>query len=494
MITLNSARELGLDARTGSIEAGKDADLAIFSGHPLNAFSRCEMTIIEGEVFFVREKQPSAMSPAAATAAANPRPLVFPMPQTRARVLDLAPAGDRRYAIVGGMVHPVDAPDIERGTVLIDGDKISAVGAAVEIPPGTKTIDAAGLHVYPGLIDAGTILGLSEIGKVRETHDHQEAGQFQPDLRAGVAINPDSEIIPVTRAGGITAALVRPTGGIICGQTSLIKLDGWTVPEMVVAFEAGLQIDWPDGNENQPRVDQLRDFLNEGRTYAKLKKAAVEGQTAPPIRDPRYEALGPYLRGEKRIFIEADSRKDIAEALLFAEKEGLKIVITGGADAWKLAAELKKRDVPVIVGAVMARPVEEYDPFDAAYANPGRLHEAGVPFCIRSNGLSTAGFSASNSRNAPFEAAQAVAYGLPEEEALKAVTLNAAKILQADDRLGSLTAGKLANVVIADGSPLQESTQYKAIFVAGKPYAPESRHTRLYEKYRGRLREVRARK
>src|SRR5205823_8637499 len=213
--------------------------------------------------------------------------------------------------------------------------------------------------------------------------------------------------------------------------------------------------------------------------YLKLKKGAAESKTTQPIRDPRYEALAPYFEGRKRIFLEANSRKDIAEALLFAEKEGLKIVITGGADAWKLAAELKKRDVPVIVGAVMAKPTEEYDPFDASYANPGRLHEAGVPFCIRSNGLSTAGFSASNSRNAPFEAAQAVAYGLPEEEALKAVTLNAAKILQADDRLGSLTAGKLANVLITDGSPLQESTQYKAIFVAGKPYAPESRQTRL---------------
>jgi imidazolonepropionase-like amidohydrolase len=161
-------------------------------------------------------------------------------------------------------------------------------------------------------------------------------------------------------------------------------------------------------------------------------------------------------------------------------------------DAWKLAAELKKREIPVIVGVVMARPHEEYDPFDAAYANPGRLHEAGVLFCIRSNGSSTAGFSASNSRNAPFEAGQAVAYGLPEAEALKAVTLNAAKIIQAEDRMGSLTVGKLANLVITDGSPLQETTQYKAIFVAGRPYAAESRHTRLYEKYRARLHEVRA--
>ncbi len=497
MITLNSARELGLDARMGSIEPGKDADLAIFSGHPLSAFSRCEMTIIEGEVFFARDKQPTAMSPAAVTASAQPRPLLFPPAEIRAKQLDLAPSADGRYAIVGGTVHPVDAPDIERGTVLVNGDKIVAVGASVEIPAGTKTIDAAGLHVYPGLIDAGTVLGLIEIGKVRETHDYQEAGQFQPDLRAGVAINPDSEVIPVTRAGGITATLVRPTGGIICGQASLIKLDGWTVPEMVLAFEAGLQIDWPSGpkdSDNQARVDQLRDFLNEGRTYAKLKKAADESKSQPPIRDPRYEALAPYLAGQKRIFIEASSRKHIAEALLFAEKEGLKIVITGGMDAWKLTGELKKRDIPVIVGAVMSRPVEDYDPFDAAYANPGRLHEAGILFCIRSNGSSTSGFSASNSRNIPFEAGQAVAYGLPEAEALKAVTLNAAKILQADDKLGSLTAGKLANLVIADGSPLQETTQYKAIFVAGKPYTPESRHTRLYEKYRGRLHEVQAQK
>jgi imidazolonepropionase-like amidohydrolase len=494
MITLNAARELGLDSRIGSIEVGKDADLAIFSGHPLNAFSRCEMTVIEGEPFFIREKQPSAMSTAAAAATSQPRPLVFATSEIRAKQLDLALAPDRRFAIVGGTVHPVDSPDIERGTVVVHGDKIVAMGQAVEIPAGTKTIDATGLHVYPGLIDAGTVLGLIEIGRVRETHDFQEAGQFQPDLRAGVAINPDSELIPVTRAGGITAALIRPTGGIICGQVSLMKPDGWTVPEMVLSYEAGLQIDWPGGNDNQPRIDQLREFLKEGRTYLKLQKAATENKTQPPIRDPRYDALGPYLEGLKPVYIEASSRKEITESLLFAEQEKLKIVISGGADAWKLAAELKKREVPVIISAVMARPREDYDPFDAAYANAGRLHEAGVLFAIHSNGSSTAGFSASNSRNAPFEAAQAVAYGLPEAEALKAVTLNAAKIIRADDKLGSLTVGKLANILISDGSPLQETTQYKAIIVAGRPHAPESRHTHLYEKYRGRLHEVRAQK
>jgi imidazolonepropionase-like amidohydrolase len=492
MVTLNAARELGLDGRMGSIEVGKDADLGIFSGHPLSAFSRCEMSLIEGEVYFVREKQPSAMSEKAALASAHPRPLVLPPREIREKRLDLTRSPEGRYAIVGGTIHPVEGPDIEQGTLLIDAGTISAIGSSIEVPVGTRIVDASGLHVYPGLIDTGTVLGLTEIGAVRETHDYQESGRFQPDLRAGVAINPDSELIPVTRSGGITASLVRPVGGIIAGQASLIKLDGWTVPEMVLDYEAGLQINWPGGNDNTARVDQLRDFLVEARLYHKVKKAANEAQTTPPVPDPRYESLGPYLRGEKRIFVEANSRKEIVEALQFAEKEDLKIVITGAEEAWKIASELKKRDTPVVIGAVMARPFTEYDPFDAQYANPGRLHEAGVLFAVRSVGSTTAGFSASNSRNAPFEAGMAVAYGLPEEEALKAVTLNAARILQVDDRLGSLAPGKMANVIICDGSPLQQTTEYKGIFVAGKPYAPESRHTRLYEKYRGRLHEIQA--
>ena len=492
MITLNSARELGLANRMGSIEVGKDGDLAIFSGHPLNAFSRCETTIIDGDVYFIRDRQPSTMSGASAAATGQPgNNLPLPSSEIRERKVDVTTAASGRYALVGGTIHPVDGPDVVGGTLLIDGNRIAALGSDVTVPEDAKRLDISGLHIYPGMIDAGTVLGLIEIGKVRETHDYNEAGLFQPDLRAGVAVNPDSELIPVTRAGGITATLVRPTGGIISGQASLMKLDGWTVPEMVLDFEAGLYIDWPSGNDNQGRIDQLRDFLNEGRTYFRLKQTSAEAKVDAPIQDPRYESLIPYLKGEKRIFIEANSRKEIAEALLFAEKEKLQITISGGADAWKLAEELKKRNIPVIVGAVMAKPFGDFDPFDASYANPGRLHEAGVSFCIRSNASSTAGFSASNSRNAPFEAAQAVAYGLPEAEGLKSVTLYPARILGVEDRMGSLTTGKLANLLITDGSPLQPATKYKAIFVSGKPYAPESRHTRLYEKYRGRLLEHR---
>jgi imidazolonepropionase-like amidohydrolase len=495
-ITLNSAKELGIADRVGSIDVGKDADLAIFSGHPLSSLSRCETTIIDGEIVFVRATQPSAMSEAAAAASAQTPPLELPTAEVRAKKLDLTPSPSHHYALVGATVHPVDSADIVDGALLIDGEKIAAVGArsVVQIPTDAKVIDVAGLHLYPGLIDAGTTVGLVEIGKVRETHDDKESGQFQPDLRAAVAVNPDSELIPVARAGGITTLLIRPSGGIISGQASIIKLDGWTVPEMTVNLEAGLQITWPGGKDTEKPIEELREFLAQGRLYHQItngkkseagdQKSEVKSQRSE-IVDPRFEALGPYLRGEKPVFVEANTYREIAEALLFADKEKLKIVITGGADAWKLAAELKKRDVPVVLGPVMRAPVEEYDPFDTPYAASGRLHEAGVTFCIRSN-------HGPNSRNAPFEAAMAAAYGLPRDEALKAVTQSAAKVLGLDDRYGSLTAGKLANVIVSDGSPLQQTSQYKAIFIHGRPYAPESRHTRLYEKYRGRLQEVRS--
>ena len=496
-ITYNAARELGLQDRIGSLEVGKDGDIAIFNGHPLHAFSRCEMTVVEGEVYFNRAAQPTAMTAAGAARQQAVATLPIAPPEVRARVVDLTEAPNGQYALVGAMLHPVDAPDIEHGTLLIAGGKITAVGKDLPLPPDTKSIDLTGLHLYPGIIDAGTTLGLIEIGKVSETHDYAEAGQFQPDLRSGVAVNPDSELIPVARAGGITTVLAIPSGGTISGQASAVKLGGWTVPDMLLELEVGLVIRWPGAfhkplpkkqeweeaqKKRQEQIDHLKEFLQQGRLYNKLKADAIAAKQSPPLADPRYDALKPYLAGEKPVFIEANQRKEIAEVLLFAEAEKLKIVLLGGTDAWKLAGELKTRNVPVIIGPVMTRPVAEYDPFDAPYANPGRLFEAGVNFCMRSD-------DASNSRNTTFEAAQAVAYGLPAEEGLKSITLNAAKILRIDQQVGSLTAGKLAHIVIADGNPLLQTTQIKGTFIDGKPYSPETRQTRFYEKYRQRLKK-----
>ncbi len=476
-ITINPARELGLEQRIGSIEVGKDADIAIFNGHPLNAYSRCEMTIIDGEVYFDRKKQPSVMSEAAERRSASPQ---VEISQQNRGVLQL-PADDvKEFAIVGATLHPVDGSDISQGTIIVKGQKIDYAGPAKSLPKKMAVIDAKGLHVYPGLIDSGSTLGLTEIDKVRETRDYGESGDLQPDLRTGVAINPDSELFPVARAGGITSVLVVPRNGLISGQASLVQTAGWTAPEMVMNLEAGLQIQW---STKEKRQNELTDFLAQARLYQKFKKQSQKSAQPVSVKDPRFEAMLPYMNRKRPVFIEANSRKEIAGALLFAEKEQLRIIITGGTDAWKLSEALKSRKVPVIVGPVMKRPVENHDPFDAPYANSGLLYDAGVSFCIRSN-------SAWNSRNTPFEAAMAVAYGLPEEAALRAVTLSAAEILGVEKQIGSLTEGKLANLIIADGSPLQHTSHIKAVCVGGQILPPESKQTRLYERYRSRLHAI----
>jgi imidazolonepropionase-like amidohydrolase len=437
------------------------------------------------------------MSAAGAVGSAKPAELTLPKADQRIARIDIDGANAAKYAIVGATLHPIDAEDIPNGDLIIENGKITTIGQNVPVPEGMPVVRADGLHIYPGLIDAGTSVGLIEIGKVRETSDLSEIGQFQSDLRAGIAVNPDSELIPVARAGGITATLCLPAGGgnmtshgrahgaIIPGQTSLIQLAGWTMPDMVLNMEAGLQLLWPGGGNRKSAIEDLKRHLKEARLYDKARNLETESKSQPPAKpamliDARYEALRPYLRGEKPVFIEADTKQEIVEALQFAEQEKLKIVLCGATDGWKVADKIKAANVPVIVGPTMRKPVEEYDPFDAPYANAGRLHEAGVKLCFRSD-------TASNSRNAPFEAAMAVAYGLPEREALRAVTLSSAEILGLADRMGSLTTGKWANVIITDGSPLQQTTQIKGILIQGQPFQPESRQTRFYEKYRARL-------
>ncbi len=483
-ITHNAARQLGLQDRIGSIAPGKDADLAIFNAHPLNSFARCEMTLIEGEVFFLRDAHPTAMSPAARQRTRSPGPFIIPTADARRGDLALPEADDGTgtYAMVGGTLHPVSGPPTT-GTLVIGNGRIIGLGPGTTPPPAAHRIDISGLHVYPGLIDAGTTLGLAEIKKVRETLDFSEGGGLQPDLRAGVAINPDSELFPVARAGGITTALVHPDGGLVAGQASLVQLGGWTAPEMVLDYQAALRVHWPtisNDAQRRKRVDEFRALLKEARTYRELVARAKAAKRPGPIGDPRLEALGPYVTAERPVLIEAHTRSQIVEAILFAETEKLKLVITGGTNAWKVAESLRKRRIPVIVGPVMRRPINDWDPSDAPYANPGRLFEAGVKFCIRSD-------NAANSRNAPFEAAMAVAHGLPEEVALRSITLSAAQILGVDKQIGSLETGKIANLVILDGSPLQVTSQVKGVFIAGRPFRPESRQTRFYKRYRRRL-------
>ena len=514
-ITLNGAKQLGLEKRIGSLEVGKDADLAIFNGHPLNSYSRVEMTLIEGEVVFQRSDK---LAPASFAAAAPAKPATGfkPVPRNAAG----------SYAISGATVHPVSGgvvpeatvfvekgkiKEVRRGTVLentrtnFDGKEVSAVAVndngkiiVVLVPPGTKVVDARGLHLYPGMLDAGTVLGLTELGSARETHDYAEGGDFQPDLRASSGINPDSELIPVTRANGVTTVVTRPTGSIVAGQSALIDLAGWVPKEMTLVDPLALHIDFPSpglgflsSDPNAPRAGRAiarRQRDEKIRRLKELFRQAVAydaGRKAEPDRgaNPRLEALIPYARGSKPVIIQAQREEEIREALKLADELKLKVILSGASEAWKVAGELKKRGVPVIVGPILSLPRERYDPYDAAYAAPARLHQAGVKFCIRSAG-------STNTRNLPYEAAMAASYGLPPEEALKAVTLYPAQILGVDKELGSIEVGKRANLVLANGDLLQASTQVVGLFIGGRPLPPTSKHTRLYERYRERLREV----
>jgi hypothetical protein len=327
------------------------------------------------------------------------------------------------------------------------------------------------------MIDAWTSLGLTEIGSVAGTRDEAEIGGVQPDLKALTAVNPHGEILPVTRANGITSALTVPQGGVVSGQSAVIRLDGWTPREMALKDVYALHVDYPalDGTDEKKADDEkkmkaLREPFEAARRYS----------GAP--RDLSMEAMRPYLKGERPVVFFAHRAREIRGALKFAEEFGLKPVIAGGLEAWKETKLLADKKVPVIIAGVMALPDAAHDPYDAPFANAARLSKAGVRFAI-----SSAEAFQGNARNTPYHAAWASAYGLDREEALKAVTLYPAEILGLADRIGSLAVGKDADLIVTTGDPLEVVTDVVYAFIAGRAVSLESKHTRLYDKFKARV-------
>jgi imidazolonepropionase-like amidohydrolase len=350
-------------------------------------------------------------------------------------------------------------------------------------------IDLAGQHVYPGLLEPLSDLGLIEINSIRATIDSQETGQLNPNVRALVAVNPDSELIPVTRSNGILLALAAPAGGLISGRSAVIQLDGWTWEEMALKGDTALHIQWPSltgggargGRGSQPAgptgtqaIEQLRQALADARAY----RAARQADPSFP-RDARWEALQDVLEGRLPVIIHADQWRQITSAVAFARQEGLRMILAGGYDAPQCLALLKEHDIPVIVGGTYRLPRRRGDAYDASYALPAELHKAGVRFCISAR----ARFGASQVRNLPYHAAVAVGFGLPADEALKAITLYPAQILGVADRVGSLEVGKDATLFVADGDPLETPTQVLAAWIRGRKVDLNDRHKTLYRKY-----------
>ncbi|MFN3689485.1 MAG: amidohydrolase family protein [Fimbriimonadales bacterium] len=395
------------------------------------------------------------------------------------------------YAIRNVTVHPMTAPPMEGATVLLRDGKIVAVGKQVAIPRGAQVYDGKGNHLYPGYLDACTTLGLTEIGSIAATIDTSETGQFNPNARTEIAINPDSELIPVTRVNGTTTVVAAPTGGTLSGMGCVMNLDGWTWEEMVIKTPIGLFMNFPapSGAPNQSAESRRRDwesrmrpineFFENARRYLRAHQAAGEEGVPAHERDPRFEAMIPILEGKLPLFVRVHSALGIQAAIRWAEEQNLRLVIVGGSEAWRVADLLREKQVPVILEGVHNMPSAESEPYDEPFTLPKRLYEKGVQFCIASN-------DASNARNLPYHAATAVAYGLPRDEALKAITLYPAQILGLAHRLGSIEVGKDANLVLLNGDPLDIRTQVIQVWIAGRPIEMTSKHIRLYERYRKR--------
>jgi imidazolonepropionase-like amidohydrolase len=461
-ITANPARQLGIEKHAGIVAVGLDGDLAVYNGHPLSPYSRCVLTLVDGEIRFDRRDAPNHSTPG------------FKVEDRIRRAPAPLPKGDT-IAIVDALINPALLNPF-RGTIVFSKGKITAMGPGVRPPKDAEIIEGAGLSVYPGLIDAHTYLGLAEIGSVAGMRDDAEIGGIQPDLKALTAVNPHSDLIPVTRAAGITTVLTAPHGGLIAGQSAVVRLDGWIPKDMAVKEVYALHVNFPvlGGTEetkadDEKKMKELREPFEAARRYR------------PGDRDLKLEALLPYLNKERRVVFEANRVPEIRGAIKFAEEFGLLPVISGGREAWKVASMLAEKKVPVILGGVLEIPYERHDPYDAAFANPARLAQAGVKFAI-----SSAESFAGNMRNTPYHAAWAAAYGLDRAEALRAVTLYPAQILGVADRIGSLGVGMEADLIVTTGDPLEVITDVVYEFIRGRAVPLETKHTRSYEKFKQR--------
>ena len=399
-------------------------------------------------------------------------------------------------ALTGVTLHPVSGAVIENATILFENGKITALGANLGMPKQGQVIRLDGMHVYPGLIESVSQLGLNEVGAVRSTRDASEVGDFNPNVKSWVAINPDSEHFPVTRANGVALAGVLPGGGMISGLAAVVMNDGWTYEDMTLKAPAGLVVDWPNmtvrrapwirqsPKEQEKAIQEnllkLDDMFSQARAY---HLGRTTNQNAADF-DSRFEAMRPVFDGSLPVWINAEAAIEIRAAIDFSQKHQFNMVLVGGYDAPKVTDLLKRYDIPVVLVKTQQLPFRRHEAYDSPFTAPKALYDAGVRFAISANEF------AGNNRNLPYHAATAAAFGLPKDVALRAITLDAAKILGVGDRVGSLEVGKDATLIVTDGDPLEVTTQTLHMFIQGRKVDLTSRQTLLYHKYQKKYQQL----
>jgi len=550
MLTLNPARMMYLDDQIGSLEEGKQGDVVLLTHSPFNSYARVEKTIVDGIVYYdvaheaETRDQPFRTFPDAGTITpTSPMSTASTSGNVSNGAMTDGNGGevqDDIVALVGGMVHPVSDPAITNGVVLFSGGLIRAVGPAtqVSVPSGATRIDVSGKHVYPGMIDPLTTVGLYEFGQVGQATDDEEVGQFNPHIRTIVGVMPYYPSLNVARANGITTVLTAQTAGLVQGTAAVIAFnDGDTWEKVAVKPEAALMVNFPAPRERSGATDNWMTFASdedlhgggarsqnlltaveeEARSIASrwqeeseeaqpkltgqrmeelvnlFRRARVYAQNPSVSDDPTspfevnvwggermlLEAMAPALRGELPVFFRAESEWQIKTLFVFADSfPDIHPVVVGGTEAWKVARELATRRMPVIISSAYTPSANMDESLTANYRNASVLEAAGVQFAFGSG-------SDADVRNLPYHAAHSVAYGLSLDGGLRAVTLSPAEILGIE--AGSLAVGKRADVIVTDGDPLQILTNVEMMWVGGKQVDPKNnKHDLLYQEFRNR--------
>ncbi len=402
------------------------------------------------------------------------------------------PAQQRPVALTNATIHTAAGPTLTKATIVFDRGVITEIGINVTIPQGARVIDCLGKHVYPGFIAPNTTIGLTEIDAVRSTRDNAEVGPVNPNAKASTAYNPDSDIIPTVRINGVLLVNSVPESGLVSGQAALMRTDGWTREDLAVKSPSAMVLNWPsmdvssapwmtasaDDQRKQAEeaVRSIYTLFQDAKAYSDAAVAGIDTN----VRDIRYEAMRVVFEKDVPLMISASSKRQIEAVIDFQETFGLKVVLTNAADAHRVIPQLQKSGIPVIIPRVHSLPRRDEDPYDAPYSLAGTLARAGIVFAFTDGG-------SWQQRNLPFLAGTARAFGLGEEDAVKALTIWPAKMLGVDGVYGSLEKGKSATLFVSAGDALDtKSNVLSAAFIDGREIELTSRHTKLARKYRER--------
>lgn len=394
-----------------------------------------------------------------------------------------APLQQQPVALTGATIHTLAGNAIQNGTILFENGVITALGRSVDIPANAVTEDVSGKHIYPGLIDSYSQMGLFEIGSIDMTLDINEQGSINPNVMTERAFHPESRHIAIARSAGILTAISSPGGGLISGQTAAMRMEGWTWEEMTLQSGIALLINWPTvgSQKYEENLATLQNVFDDARAYRKARQAAEEEEGRRVDMDTRWESMIPVFNNERPLLVNANQADQIQDAITWAAAEDLDIIILGGRDSHLVTEHLKKHQIPVVVTTVITSSRRAWEPYDNQYSLPAKLYQAGVQFAI------SGGASAPYAHRLPYEAGTAAAFGLPMEEALKALTVYPAGIFGLSDRIGTLEPGKNASLLITTGNPLEYETQIEQVYIDGRKSSMTDMHRQLYQKYREKV-------